>query len=270
MPSLRKRLFSTKKKEPSSESVGPPGTPVGLVCETRFPSLTNGVRAPVRGSDVVTPASHEVEAFARPVPDLAAEIKAAESPLPVKESPFVQAEPEMDDVPKEKPEVAEEREVDNPEPAKYHVHAEQILHGLAGVGVVLSMILIKLLTPGFWELSTFIGAGFVGGLCTAVFYFKNRREKQAIGEMLRLSPGVKGLAALMGDLPTWLSYREKDKVEWLNKILSQMWPFYDKAICKHIKDLVEPIMEDVRPPIFKFIGFRKLTFGDVPFRVEGM
>lgn len=29
-------------------------------------------------------------------------------------------------------------------------------------------------------------------------------------------------------------------------------------------------MEDVRPPIFKFIGFKKLTFGDVPFKIEGI
>eukprot|EP01026_Neomeris_dumetosa_P041862 TRINITY_DN3476_c0_g1_i4.p1 TRINITY_DN3476_c0_g1~~TRINITY_DN3476_c0_g1_i4.p1 ORF type:complete len:510 (+),score=48.64 TRINITY_DN3476_c0_g1_i4:335-1864(+) len=86
-----------------------------------------------------------------------------------------------------------------------------------------------------------------------------------------MQPGIKGLKNLVGSLPTWLSFQEKERVEWLNTMLIQMWPFYDYAICQTIKQIVEPVMEDHRPPvIIKRIAFKKITFGDSPFRIEGV
>lgn len=49
-----------------------------------------------------------------------------------------------------------------------------------------------------------------------------------------------------------------------------MWPYYDRGVCSMVKDIVEPIMEQYRPPgIMKRIFFQELTFGEAPFRVEG-
>jgi hypothetical protein len=49
-----------------------------------------------------------------------------------------------------------------------------------------------------------------------------------------------------------------------------MWPYYDRGICKVVKDVVEPIMEQYKPPgVIKKIYFSEFTFGDAPFRVEG-
>lgn len=46
---------------------------------------------------------------------------------------------------------------------------------------------------------------------------------------------MKGLKELTGGIPSWVSFQEKEKVEWLNTILTEMWPFYDKAICATVK-----------------------------------
>lgn len=58
-------------------------------------------------------------------------------------------------------------------------------------------------------------------------------------------------------------------LQWLNRLLAEMWPYYDRGICKMVKEVVEPIIEQYRPPIFKKIFFQELTFGEAPFRVEG-
>jgi Ca2+-dependent lipid-binding protein len=58
--------------------------------------------------------------------------------------------------------------------------------------------------------------------------------------------------------------------QWLNRLLVEVWPYYDRGVCSMVKDIVEPIMEMYRPPgIMKRIFFQELTFGEAPFRVEG-
>jgi hypothetical protein len=34
----------------------------------------------------------------------------------------------------------------------------------------------------------------------------------------------------------------------LNRLLSELWPYYDKAIAKAVKEAVEPIMNQFKPP----------------------
>ena len=56
-------------------------------------------------------------------------------------------------------------------------------------------------------------------------------------------------------------------MQWLNKILEKAWPYYDEAVCKQVKEQVEPLMNQYKPPgLIKKISFVKLTFGDDPFR----
>ena len=60
-------------------------------------------------------------------------------------------------------------------------------------------------------------------------------------------------------------------VQWLNRMLQGMWPYYDKAIGAAIKEAVEPMMEQYKPPgLIKKIYFAKLTFGDAPMRIDNV
>jgi len=59
--------------------------------------------------------------------------------------------------------------------------------------------------------------------------------------------------------------------QWLNRMLQGMWPYYDKAIGAAIKEAVEPMMDQYKPPgLIKKIYFAKLTFGDAPFRIDNV
>lgn len=83
-------------------------------------------------------------------------------------------------------------------------------------------------------------------------------------------PGAKGIQQLVHQIPSWISFSETEKMEWLNKIVAKAWPYYDAAICEEVKHQVEPMMEQYRPSFIKRIYFKKLTFGDAPFRIEGI
>lgn len=119
----------------------------------------------------------------------------------------------------------------------------------------------------------FLGSalGVVWGIGLAVMYQLTKKRKAERGQLLAVIPGAKGMQELLHNIPTWISFRDTEKMEWLNRILEKTWPYYDEAICKTIKEQVEPLMMKFKPPgLIKKIYFQKLTFGDDPFRVEGI
>ena len=59
--------------------------------------------------------------------------------------------------------------------------------------------------------------------------------------------------------------------QWLNRLVINMWPYYDKAAGQAIREAVEPILEQYKPPgLIKRIYFKTLTFGDAPMRIDNV
>ncbi|KAL7109770.1 hypothetical protein ACP275_06G196200 [Erythranthe tilingii] len=75
----------------------------------------------------------------------------------------------------------------------------------------------------------------------------------------------------MSDIPLWVKSPDYDRVEWLNKFISDMWPFLDKAICNIIRSTAEPIFAEY---IGKFkiesIKFKNLSLGNTPPTIHGL
>jgi len=118
-------------------------------------------------------------------------------------------------------------------------------------------------------LSSMMVSAVVGFLGSAVYY-QNLKWKDEKNQLLAVVPGKKGTQYLLHNIPMWLNFSEVEKMEWLNDIVEQAWPYYDKAICDEIKRQVEPMLQEYTPPFIKKISFQKFTFGDSPFRVEGI
>ena len=52
-------------------------------------------------------------------------------------------------------------------------------------------------------------------------------------------------------------------------MMQQMWQYYDRAIGQAIKESVEPIMDQYKPPgLVKSIFFKRITFGDLPITID--
>lgn len=61
----------------------------------------------------------------------------------------------------------------------------------------------------------------------------HRKDK----DLLRCSlahMNTRQLKELVKGAAYWVSYEEEEKVESLNKMIKQMWPFYERAICKQV------------------------------------
>ncbi|KAL6545345.1 hypothetical protein OROGR_009219 [Orobanche gracilis] len=79
------------------------------------------------------------------------------------------------------------------------------------------------------------------------------------------------LEDLMPELPLWVKSPDHDRVDWLNKFISDIWPFLDKAICSSIRSTAEAVLAAY---IGKFkiesIEFKKLNLGNLPPTIHGL
>jgi Ca2+-dependent lipid-binding protein len=60
------------------------------------------------------------------------------------------------------------------------------------------------------------------------------------------------------------------QVKWLNKHLSKLWPFVSEAATAVVKESVEPLLDDYRPPGIKSLKFSKFSLGTVSPKIEGI
>lgn len=156
-------------------------------------------------------------------------------------------------------------------PATRIIHAKRIFETLAILSALSVLVIVKLCEPGLWVTLLFSLLGLPVGVAFSFLYYQRKRTKVNVQRMFNVTPGVKGLKNLVSCLPTWISLSDTEKAEWMNAILLEMWPFYDAAVCELVKEIVEPIMDSIKPPlVVKRIGFKKLQFGDAPIRIEGV
>jgi len=154
--------------------------------------------------------------------------------------------------------------------AKRNIQGRTIVFALWAMWTAVLIYFIRYFKLKGPELHWSSGIGVFFGIAGAALYRINRRWKNERSQRLAMIPGAKGIQRLVHHIPSWISFSDTEKMEWLNTVLEKAWPFYDAAICAEVKTQVEPLMEQFRPPFIRRIYFKKLTFGDAPFRVEGI
>lgn len=214
--------------------------PVNAVPEKETP---NGVQtqseddgfsfSPIRSGGAST-SGHEVREEEDVLPE--AEVKEIKPrSLEIEEQPsHSEKEPELPPPPVVKP--SEPKDVTE-------IHSKTVFMALFGVCTFNLFVMIAIFGVDIWETVwySFLSLGVTLGLC--YLYSRNRMIKERKLEMLSLTPGVSGLRFLFQTLPTWISHTKTERVEWLNKAMEEMWPFYDKAVCDAIK--VKPSLSEI-------------------------
>ncbi|KIZ02297.1 hypothetical protein MNEG_5658 [Monoraphidium neglectum] len=122
----------------------------------------------------------------------------------------------------------------------------QLLVVLAAIPAVLSALFLLWWRPHLGLLGGSTAVGLLGGVAFAYLYSKNAKRKQQYLQLLSQDPGLKGCQYLLGCVPSWISLTDREKMEWFNKLLGELWPYYDRGICKVVKEVVEPIMDFYR------------------------
>ncbi|KAJ0670959.1 putative C2 domain, synaptotagmin-like mitochondrial-lipid-binding domain, C2 domain superfamily [Helianthus annuus] len=78
------------------------------------------------------------------------------------------------------------------------------------------------------------------------------------------------LIDILPELPLWIKHPDYERVDWLNDVIRDMWPYLDKAICGMIKSMCEPIFSEYIGTYFiRSIDFESLTFGSLPPIIQG-
>uniref|UniRef100_A0A8C7TPN3 Extended synaptotagmin-like protein 1b n=1 Tax=Oncorhynchus mykiss TaxID=8022 RepID=A0A8C7TPN3_ONCMY len=71
------------------------------------------------------------------------------------------------------------------------------------------------------------------------------------------------------DLPAWVNFPDVEKVEWLNKILQQVWPFVGQYLEKLLVETIAPSIRASSTHL-QTLTFTKVDFGDKAMKVVGV
>ncbi|EOY15068.1 Calcium-dependent lipid-binding (CaLB domain) family protein, putative [Theobroma cacao] len=74
----------------------------------------------------------------------------------------------------------------------------------------------------------------------------------------------KTLQWLFREIPLWVKNPDFDRVDWINKIIKNMWPYLDTAICNAAKTIEKPIIVEQIPKYkIQSVDFETFTLGGV-------
>ncbi|KAK9910674.1 hypothetical protein M0R45_034628 [Rubus argutus] len=115
------------------------------------------------------------------------------------------------------------------------------------------------------------GIALMAGWRHMMAYRSTKRVAKAVDIKLLGSLNRDDLKKICGDnFPEWISFPVFEQVKWLNKQLSKLWPFVADAAELVIKESVEPLLEEYRPPGITSLKFSKLSLGTVAPKIEGI
>ncbi|XP_066477566.1 extended synaptotagmin-3 [Tiliqua scincoides] len=124
-------------------------------------------------------------------------------------------------------------------------------------------------------------AGYLGlstswvliGLLLWMWWRRNRRDKRsrllaAFGlvedEKQAIAQGI-----ALQQLPAWVHFPDVERVEWLNKVVEQAWPYFGAIMEKKFKDVIEPKIR-AKNVHLKTCTFTKVHFGDKCPKIKGV
>ncbi|XP_023181320.1 extended synaptotagmin-1 [Xiphophorus maculatus] len=71
------------------------------------------------------------------------------------------------------------------------------------------------------------------------------------------------------DLPAWVNFPDVEKVEWLNKVLQQVWPFVGQYLEKLLMETIAPSIRASSAHL-QTLSFTKVDMGDKAMKVVGI
>ncbi|XP_070693924.1 extended synaptotagmin-3 [Pempheris klunzingeri] len=122
------------------------------------------------------------------------------------------------------------------------------------LGLSISWVLLCMVMVSWWKKNRQWKDARIG---TAIDFVDN--ETQVVSKELR--------SALQ--MASWVHFPDVEKVDWVNKVLEQAWPFFGMYMEKLLK---ENIQQSVRlsSSALKTFSFSKVHFGHIPLRITGM
>lgn len=71
------------------------------------------------------------------------------------------------------------------------------------------------------------------------------------------------------ELPSWVTFPDVEKAEWLNKLIAQMWPFIGQYLEKMLTDTIAPLIRSSNTHLSTFY-FTKINLGQKAPKITGV
>uniref|UniRef100_A0A915HL53 SMP-LTD domain-containing protein n=1 Tax=Romanomermis culicivorax TaxID=13658 RepID=A0A915HL53_ROMCU len=97
-----------------------------------------------------------------------------------------------------------------------------------------------------------------------------QRQKRVIALQHAAMKEKEVILAQLKDLPAWVQFPDTERVEWMNKVIFQLWPYIGEYSKWFIKEIVEPQIKAHMPNMLKSFRFEEIDIGDIPLRVSGI
>lgn len=69
--------------------------------------------------------------------------------------------------------------------------------------------------------------------------------------------------ARLDQVPAWVYFPDKERVEWLNKIVKTIWPHLRLYVSTTMVDVIEPIINQYSVNFIGKIKFKQIDLGDI-------
>nr|XP_061814160.1 extended synaptotagmin-1-like [Nerophis lumbriciformis] len=182
---------------------------------------------------------------------------------------------------KSEPKVAEGLGPDKPEKNAANPDAEeQPLPKAKGINAVAVLwtfgkclgALLPVYLAGYYRVSTSLL------VCGMMVYTGWKHAREAKEERLRSAIQLFGdeqehgslkMSKIKRDLPAWVNFPDVEKVEWLNKVLQQVWPFVGQYLEKLLVETIAPSIRASSSHL-QTLSFTKVDMGDKAMKVVGI
>ena len=136
-------------------------------------------------------------------------------------------------------------------------------------------IIMKFLEWAFFYFLSYFGFGFGWVLFFLSLYYFNIKENNGVSQkIVKMKNEKELLTESISILPSWVSFPDFDRVEWINQVLSQLWTNVDSCATFYVKTLIEPELHKILDlmRLHQLSGFRvkRVDLGVIPARLEGI
>ena len=111
---------------------------------------------------------------------------------------------------------------------------------------------------------------YIPSIMIIATYFQVAKEKRVLSKAMSIACDPRLVEQLLKELPGWVNDAEYEKCEFLNKTLEKFWPSLGKAIGKITADIVNPILESVKPSILEQLELTTMEFGTTSPKILGV
>ena len=134
----------------------------------------------------------------------------------------------------------------------------------------LTVSLLLIVPPGLQVLG--VSPWFYIPICaTVLYYFQVQKDRQDRKAALGIVGDPDILRFVLKEVPNWYKDSEFHRVEWLNRVVEQLWPYVCTYVEKDVGlDILQKLLDSYKPTSFTELKVNRFWLGKVCPKIVGV